>query len=152
MSFVWLASYPKSGNTWVRVFLSNYLSDTGDGWRWDEMLAGLPSHLNRFAFDEMMGIASADIGNAKLREYRRQYHRQLVDTVQGFGFAKVHEAFSDPQTGSAMFPANANARAIYLVRNPLDVASSFAHHQNRTIDQIIDALSDPLNVPSAAQV
>ena len=25
---VWLASYPKSGNTWVRAFLHNYIRDT----------------------------------------------------------------------------------------------------------------------------
>ena len=24
-SIVWLASYPKSGNTWTRIFLANYL-------------------------------------------------------------------------------------------------------------------------------
>lgn len=24
---VWLASYPKSGNTWLRAFLANYLRD-----------------------------------------------------------------------------------------------------------------------------
>ena len=24
---IWLASYPKSGNTWVRLFLKSYLSD-----------------------------------------------------------------------------------------------------------------------------
>ena len=25
---IWLASYPKSGNTWVRAFLANYISNT----------------------------------------------------------------------------------------------------------------------------
>mgnify|MGYP001484297773 FL=1 len=25
---VWLASYPKSGNTWMRIFLINYLLNT----------------------------------------------------------------------------------------------------------------------------
>ncbi|MBK8208712.1 MAG: hypothetical protein IPK78_00920 [Rhodospirillales bacterium] len=27
-SIIWLASYPKSGNTWLRAFLANYLADT----------------------------------------------------------------------------------------------------------------------------
>ncbi len=26
----WIASYPKSGNTWVRSFLTNYLSNSED--------------------------------------------------------------------------------------------------------------------------
>ncbi len=26
----WLASYPKSGNTWVRIFLTNYLLDSDE--------------------------------------------------------------------------------------------------------------------------
>ena len=29
-SIVWLASYPRSGNTWIRAFLHNYLEN---GWR-----------------------------------------------------------------------------------------------------------------------
>ena len=27
-TLVWLASYPKSGNTWLRAFLANYFIDT----------------------------------------------------------------------------------------------------------------------------
>jgi hypothetical protein len=27
---VWLASYPKSGNTWLRILLANYLRDAGE--------------------------------------------------------------------------------------------------------------------------
>ena len=30
MSIVWLASYPKSGNTWLRAVLTSYLRDDGE--------------------------------------------------------------------------------------------------------------------------
>ena len=30
-SIYWLTSYPKSGNTWMRVFIANLVSNTHDG-------------------------------------------------------------------------------------------------------------------------
>ena len=30
---LWLASYPKSGNTWLRAFLANYLADNTQAWQ-----------------------------------------------------------------------------------------------------------------------
>ena len=37
---VWLASYPKSGNTWLRVLLTNYLRDTGEPADINHLLGG----------------------------------------------------------------------------------------------------------------
>ena len=40
----------------------------------------------------------------------------------------------------ALFPKEITTGAIYLIRNPLDVAVSFAHHENSTVDEIIDRM------------
>jgi len=41
-----------------------------------------------------------------------------------------------------MFPAEVSIGAIYIVRNPLDVAVSFAHHNNEAVDMTIEKMAD----------
>ena len=142
MTFVWLASYPKSGNTWLRILLSNYLTETGDSWDWHSPMIGPPSHLERHGFDEAMGVASADVASASIDRFRREHHAQFVRKFTGISFAKTHEAFLSRQDGQPMFPNDRDGKAIYLVRNPLDIAASYAHHEGSSIDRIIDRMGD----------
>ena len=79
MPIVWLASYPKSGNTWMRGFLANYLSGSGK-----------PVHINdyrRFSLGEhhadlyeaVSGKPFAELDNAALNRLRPQVGRDDVD-------------------------------------------------------------------------
>ena len=43
--------------------------------------------------------------------------------------------------GEPLFPADATAGAVYLVRNPLDVAVSYAHHRNEPLDRTIEHMN-----------
>ena len=42
-------------------------------------------------------------------------------------FCKVHDAYTFLADGQPLFPPQATAGAIYLIRNPLDVCVSYAH-------------------------
>ena len=57
---VWLASYPKSGNTWFRVFLSNLLSKANQPVDINNLFAA-PIASNRQLFDEATGLSSSDL-------------------------------------------------------------------------------------------
>ena len=52
-------------------------------------------------------------------------------------FIKVHDAYTCNAEGRPLFPRQATAGVIYLIRNPLDVAGSYAHHDNRPVNEII---------------
>lgn len=140
--FIWLVSYPKSGNTWVRILLNNYRLDANAPPVLDIPLLGDQQHLSRHLFDEATGLVSSELSEDELQQYRLLFHQQFVRKFDGISFAKVHEAYR-PQPGvSSAFPANAACKAVYLVRNPLDIVPSFAHHENVSSDRIIDHMAD----------
>jgi aryl sulfotransferase len=52
---IWLASYPKSGNTWLRAFLTNYKQDAGQPADINQLDGG-PIASSRNLFDEWSGV------------------------------------------------------------------------------------------------
>lgn len=131
---LWLASYPKSGNTWVRAFLANYLADRP-----------LPVDVNTlpdFAYGDMRanyyaqvsGRPAAELAEREITRLRPQVHRFLAQSRPGLVFVKTHTLMTVIDGVPSITP-EATAGAIYVVRNPLDVAVSFAHHYGLTMDQ-----------------
>ena len=57
-------------------------------------------------------------------------------------FVKVHEACL-PTAAGPLFPPAATAGVVYLVRHPGDVAVSFAHHQQWSIDRTVAEMNRP---------
>ena len=132
MSIVWLASYPKSGNTWLRAVLTNYLRDSNSPASIDELIGGWPFAL----FDETVGLPSSDLTVREIRRLRPVFHELLAAELPHPHFVKVHDACVHTEAGP-LFPRAATAGAVYLVRNPLDVAVSYAHHQQWSIDRTV---------------
>ena len=146
---VWLASYPKSGNTWTRAFLANL------AW----ILEGEPSEL------DVNSIGRFTVGENFTEHYRNRLgfeptatedHRKriaalrhvvqqedIADKFEGLVFVKTHNALAIDR-GHSLINFAVTAGAIYIVRNPLDVAISLSYHVNRSIDQAIDALGQYL--------
>jgi hypothetical protein len=141
MSFYWLASYPKSGSTWLRVLLANYQ-------RGAESPADINSLrenwvVDRELFDEYLGLESADLSAEQLDYYRPSVYARIVASQPSPVFFKIHAAFMRSASGTPIFHSAATAGAVYLVRNPLDVAVSLAHHENLSVDAVIDRMACP---------
>jgi hypothetical protein len=133
---VWLASYPKSGNTWLRVLLTNYLRN-GDQPADINDLDIYDYATSRVMLDEWIGVESSDLRPEEIERYRPIVYRQLAATCSAPLFMKVHDAYTYNADSCPLFPAEATAGVIYVMRNPLDVAVSFAHHENVSLDTII---------------
>ena len=126
---VWLASFPRSGNTWLRALLTNYLAG-GEGPASINALIGGSPFITREAFDEQLGVSSSDLTPEEILRHRALLHELLAADLPRPTFVKVHDAFLRTADGAPLFPRSATLGAVYVVRNPLDVAVSFARFRN----------------------
>jgi hypothetical protein len=58
-------------------------------------------------------------------------------------FMKVHDAWGGTDRGEPLFPNDVTAGVVYILRNPLDMAASCAHHWGVTVDKAVDDMCDP---------
>ena len=138
---IWLASYPKSGNTWFRVFLSNLLND-GDGPSDINDLERTPIASARGMFDDITGIEASDLGADEIDRLRPELYLHLSENAEQPLFMKIHDAWTRLPGGKPLIPSEATACALYFLRNPLDVAVSFAHHSGWDYDRTIEKMAD----------
>jgi hypothetical protein len=148
---VWLASYPKSGNTWLRVLLTNYLRDADEPADINNLVGG-PIASARVWFDEWVGVEASMLPANIVDRLRPEVYRCLARDTDETLYMKVHDAWTLVDTGEPMFPADVTRGVVYIVRNPLDVAASAAHHWGASIDDAVarmagaardDAVSTP---------
>lgn len=130
---VWLASYPKSGNTWTRLLLANLLSASDEAVSINETRAVLPGGISsdRRFLDEWIGVPLSDSTDDEMDVMRPALYRALAAQAARSDvrlFYKAHDAYLDTPAGTPLFPDDATVGAVYLLRNPLDVAVSLAFH------------------------
>lgn len=123
---VWLASYPKSGNTWFRLFLTALLNDL------DEIDINAPA-VSKIAsarnwFDSVAGYDTGDLSPEEIDRMRPDVYRYSAGMYTERHYHKVHDAYVCNDAGEPLFPAEITDRVVYLVRNPFDVCISFCHH------------------------
>jgi len=138
----WLASYPKSGNTWLRALLTNYLRD-GDAPADINDLDGGPIASARVWFDEWAGIEASALSDAIVARLRPAVYRCMARETPGMLYMKAHDAWSRTDRGEPLFPADVTAGVVYMVRNPLDLEASCANHWGIDSQQAVDRLCDP---------
>ncbi|MDI9497141.1 MAG: sulfotransferase domain-containing protein [Bacillota bacterium] len=132
---VWLASYPKSGNTWFRSFIANLISEESI----EITINNLPTDgifSSRLIFDPLIGVESSNLTADEIDQLRPEAYNYLARKTNRKLFIKVHDAYTYLENGSPLL-GTVNARAVYIMRNPLDVAVSYANHAARDIDHMI---------------
>lgn len=147
-SIVWLASYPKSGNTWLRIFLANYLTNAQKP---------LPiNKVHKFGIGDsiaktyhMVARREIDIKDFKLTlQLRPQVLRGIVANNADVNLVKTHNIRS-VAFGTELIPANVTRQAIYIIRNPLDVVLSYGRHYGMTPEETVHAFARSDNSSAA---
>lgn len=144
----WLASYPKSGNTWFRAFMRN-LKGRDD----DESEDDGPASINdlttgaiasaRAWLDAALGFDTGDLTADEIANLRPTVYRWYAQANDDVLHHKIHDACHRVPNGQWLIDAQATTGALYLIRNPLDVAISYANHNATSIDRAIACMADP---------
>ena len=135
----WLASYPKSCNTWFRTFLRNLQNDGDQPVDINDLATGsIASH--RGWLDEVLGFDTAELTPDEVERLRPAVYRWALRERE-IGYHKIHDAYTLTSDDEPL--VSAPLGALYILRNPLDVAPSAANHWHCSIDAAIAKMADP---------
>jgi hypothetical protein len=138
---IWLASYPKSGNTWFRVFLTNLLGESDRPADINDLYSTTIAS-SRSMFDEATGLSSSDLMPEEIEQLRPHVYRYIAQNSKETLFHKIHDAWTTLPDGSPLVPPEITQCVLYFIRNPLDVAVSFAHHSSVPVGKSIGMMND----------
>ena len=142
---IWLASYPKSGNTWVRSLLSTYLYST-DGIFHFDLLKKIDQFPNKKSFNFFLNDLS-DI--KKVSEYWVSA-QDRINLKQENVLLKTHSSLCTFENNP--FTNKRNTRAvIYIVRDPRNVITSISNHFSINIDESFIFLTNRNKILSNAE-
>jgi len=149
---IWLASYPKSGNTWLRMLLAG--AAQGGPLDINDLAANSGIASARSPFDQLTLIDSGLLTYDEVDALRPCVHEHLArgieddagqqrDPAAPVRFVKTHDAYTLTPRGEPLLAGAGGASgAIVIVRDPRDVAPSLAHHAGGGIDAAIDFMAD----------
>jgi len=141
---IWLASFPKSGNTWMRAFLHNLMRNPNEAYDINRLGEFSFSDSTLNFYQRYLTKPRAEWTNREIMETRWKVQRDIGQMTPDDVFTKTHNALVEFE-GMPMIHMDLTAGAIYIVRNPLDVCISLADHYGCSLDESIRIM----NVPSS---
>jgi hypothetical protein len=134
---IWLASYPKSGNTLLRSILASYFFSKDGNFNFNHL-----NFINQFPTISQFSKLGIDTSNEK--EIFRNFieaQKLMNKEEKSIKFLKTHSSLS--KINNVNFTDfNNSLGAIYIVRDPRNVVTSFAHHYGLSIEQSTNIMID----------
>jgi hypothetical protein len=124
---LWLASYPKSGNTWLRLFLLTLLRDPEEPLSINEVAKLTVNDIRRRDYERLSGKPFDELSWEEIASLRPRLHQGLTTAHPNPVMVKTHSILAD-HCGTPLISPEPTAGAIYVVRNPLDIVASLANH------------------------
>jgi len=141
----WVASYPKSGNTWVRAFIENYLQDPPRPVDINDLFRFSTAESQAGRYERYVGEGRklSELEMEEVCAIRPLVQADIAREASGTRFVKTHN-FLGEFGGYPLHSSAVTSGAIYVVRNPLDVAISLANYFDYSIDDAIEFMSQDM--------
>jgi len=124
---IWLASYPKSGNTWIRSIIAALMYSNDGMFNFD-----LLKNVKQFPQKKYFENFTSDFGN--FNEIKKYWEdaQDLINLDNKIKFLKTHHI--NCKIGPHNFTSKRNTLAtIYIVRDPRNLVSSISNHYSLTL-------------------
>jgi len=140
-NIIWVASYPKSGNTWMRSFLSNLVVGGSKARDINSLGEFCNNESNAMFYQSRFEQPLAEVEATAIAEARSDVQRGIAIKKAGTTFLKTHN-YMGSYDGFPLHHPQLTAGWIYIIRNPLDVVISMTHHYGVSADDAIDFLNN----------
>ena len=138
---IWLASYPKSGNTFLRSLLSAYFfSNHGD------FEFNLLKNIKQFPLNEIFTNIGVDINDKYSVAENYIKAQQEINKNKELQFWKTHSSFCKMYNKFNFSNLENSIGVIYIVRDPRNVITSFARHNSKEIEETVELLINDLTI------
>jgi hypothetical protein len=124
----------------MRVFLTNLLRPEKEAAHINRLLNTHGANDNNL-IEFYTPYEPSELTFKELMKVRMQVLENLNTQVDEFACLKIHQANRSVK-GGKVFLSKIEDSLIYVVRNPLDVAISFAHHQNWELEKSVAFLNN----------
>jgi hypothetical protein len=133
---IWISSYPKSGNTWLRSLISNYFFSKDGNFNFEliKQIDSFPSS-KFFRNYEDKFEKPEDTSKYWIKE------QEKINSLNKIFFLKTHNALCKIN-GNKFTDQNNTLAAIYIVRDPRNVITSIANHYQITTQNAFDFMKD----------
>ena len=140
---IWIASYPKSGNTFLRFLISSLIYSDDGNFDFDIIKNIRQFDIYKY-FSFVENLNYADSKNLDkldiISKYWLEAQKKFFNVEKKFIF-KTHSA-NLKVNGYNYTDENRTLGLIYIVRDPRDIVISYSHHTGTSIDYNINKLFD----------
>ncbi len=128
----WIASYPKSGNTYLRSLISAYFFSDSGKFDFDMLLNILQFPSLKFSKNDL--FSKKDAAQNWILNQNHFFSKKNI-------FLKTHNTLREYE-GYKFTSLKQTSGAIYIVRDPRNVILSLSHHYSLSFDEAYDKLID----------
>ena len=129
---IWLASYPKSGNTWLRSLISSYYFSTNGTFDFN-----LLNYIDQFPSPKYFEDVKDNIVNPEDFSKYWLNKQSQINKDKKLRFFKTHSAMC--KINNNPFTDNKNTLgAIYILRDPRNLITSLSNHYQLNLNESLD--------------